>query len=55
MYEGNESVAALYDDALSYERQVVEFVFYFLRIDILSVGAEEHVLFASLYVEVAVW
>ena len=55
MYESNEFGVALYYYAFADERHIIEFVLYFLRIDVLSVGSEEHVLDTSFYVYVSAW
>ena len=51
--EGDELVVALYDDTLYDERHGVELVFYLFRIDVLSVGAKEHILDTAVDEDVA--
>ena len=48
IYQSDKLFILLYDDAFGNIRQVVQFVFYFFGIDILSAGTEQHVLAASL-------
>ena len=55
MYESNEFGVALYYYAFADERHIIELVLNFLRIDVLSVGSEEHVLDTSFDIYVSAW
>ena len=46
-YQSYELFVLLYDDAFGYVRQVVQLIFYFFGVDVLSAWAEEHILAAS--------
>ncbi len=52
--QSDEFLATLHHHTLDDIRHGVEFVLYFLRIDVLSVGTEEHILRSTFYIYVAI-
>ena len=55
MHQRHDFRVALHDDALCDQRHGVQLILYLLRVDVLSVGTEQHVLRAAVDIDIAVF